>query len=259
VTTPDAAREVSIVDVHAHIVSPEFDRDREQVLERARQAGVTAILAVGETLADAHQNLALAEQYDLLRPCAGLYPTYLDLEQCDQMVTFIRQHRERLFAIGEVGLDRWKVKEEADLVVQREIFSRFIDLSLELDLPLNIHSCSAGRHAVELLLEKNATRAVLHAFDGKASKAMPGVEAGYFFSVPPSIVRSVQKQKLVRQLPLECLLLETDSPVLGPERDERNEPANVRISARAIAEIKGVTEDEVLAVTRDNTRRLFRL
>ena len=248
-----------IVDAHAHIVSPQFDRDRTQVLERARDAGVEAILAVGETLDDAERNLELAKQYEMLKPCAGLYPTYLDLSECDAMIEFIRAHREQLYAIGEVGLDRWKVKDEEELAVQREIFARFIDLSLELDLPLNIHSRSAGRHAIELLLEKDAKRVLLHAFDGKASKAMPGVEAGFFFSVPPSVVRSIQKQKLLRRLPLECLLLETDSPVLGPERDQRNEPANVLISARAIAEIKEVSQEQVLEVTAENSERLFRL
>ena len=86
---------------------------------------------------------------------------------------------------------------------------------------------------------------------------LPAVEAGYFFSVPPSIVRSRQKQKLVARLPLSCLLLETDSPVLGPERDGRNEPANVRISLDQIAEIKGLDSDEVAAAVTENTRRLY--
>ena len=80
----------------------------------------------------------------------------------------------------------------------------------------------------------------LHAFDGKASAALPAVEAGYFFSIPPSVVRSRQKQKLVKQLPLTCLLVETDSPVLGPEPGVRNEPANLPLAIRAIAEIKSL-------------------
>jgi TatD DNase family protein len=97
----------------------------------------------------------------------------------------------------------------------------------------------------------------MHAFDGKASAALPAVEAGYYFSIPPSVVRSRQKQKLVKNLPLSCLLLETDSPVLGPTPDERNEPANVRISINAIAEIKGLHEAEVIEAVTENTRRLY--
>jgi TatD DNase family protein len=132
-----------------------------------------------------------------------------------------------------------------------------VALSLELDLPLNIHSRSAGRATIDLLIERGAKRALLHAFDGKASTALPGVEAGYFFSVPPSIVRSRQKQKLVKRLPLESILLETDSPVLGPEPGERNEPRNVAVSLRAIAEIKEIPERAVAEAVRENARRLF--
>ena len=97
----------------------------------------------------------------------------------------------------------------------------------------------------------------LHAFDGRAARALPGVEAGYFFSIPPSVVRSAQKQKLVRSLPLDSLLVETDSPVLGPRGDERNEPANAGVSVAAIAELKGLSPEQVAAVVTTNTRRLY--
>jgi TatD DNase family protein len=248
---------MGLVDTHAHLGDAVFDADRAEVLARARQAGVTAVVTVGETLADARRNLELADGHCELRPSAGLYPTHLDLEQASELASFVREHRHRIIAIGEVGLDYWKVKEQADLEVQRDIFGRFVDLSIELDLPLNVHSRSAGRHAIALLLERGARRVQLHAFDGKPASALPAVEAGYFFSVPPSIVRSRQKQKLVARLPLSCLLLETDSPVLGPERDGRNEPANVRISLDQIAEIKGLDSDEVAAAVTENTRRLY--
>ena len=130
-------------------------------------------------------------------------------------------------------------------------------LSKELDLPLNVHSRSAGRHAIALLLENNATRVQMHAFDGKAAAALPAVEAGYFFSIPPSVIRSRQKQKLVRQLPLDCLLVETDSPVLGPAPRTRNEPANLPVSIQAIAQIKAIPEQAVMEAVAENTRRLY--
>jgi TatD DNase family protein len=97
----------------------------------------------------------------------------------------------------------------------------------------------------------------LHAFDGKAGSAMPAVEAGYFFSIPPSVVRSRQKQKLVRLLPLSCLLLETDSPALGPIPGERNEPANILLAVDAIADIKGLRREAVIEACAVNTRRLY--
>jgi TatD DNase family protein len=107
------------------------------------------------------------------------------------------------------------------------------------------------------LLELAASRVQLHAFDGKASTALPAVEAGFFFSIPPSVARSEQKQKLVKMLPLSCLLVETDSPVLGPNPQERNEPANALIAVKAIAELKGKNETEVLEAIAENTRRLY--
>jgi len=246
-----------IVDTHTHICDSSFDEDRGEVLKRAAHAGVAAIIALGENISDARRNIELAEKYSMIRPGAGLYPTILDLDQAEQMRTFIRKERSRLVAIGEVGLDFWVVNEEPERELQKEILKGFINLSNELDLPLNIHSRSAGRHAVALLLEYGATRVQMHAFDAKASAALPAVEAGFFFSIPPSIVRSRQKQKLLKHLPLSCLLVETDSPVLGPEPSQRNEPANVNISIKAITELKGIAKEAVVESVCDNTRRLY--
>lgn len=248
---------MSLIDSHAHLCDAVFDADRQEVLERARRAGVARVVIVGETLADAHRNLELAEAHDGLLPTAGLYPTHLDPDQAEQVEALIRENRERLVAIGEVGLDHWKVKEEADREIQREIFRRFVRLANELDLPLNIHSRSAGRDAIALLIEEQARPAQLHAFDGKASTALPAVEAGHFFSIPASVVRSRQKQKLVSRLPLSCLLLETDSPVLGPDPEGRNEPANLVRALEAVAEIKKIDPQEVAEATRHNTQRLY--
>jgi TatD DNase family protein len=246
-----------LVDTHAHICDPLFDADRAEVLQRAAAAGVGAVIAVGENISDARKNLELCAVHPMLRPAAGLYPTILDPVQADDMIAFTRKERSRIFAIGEVGLDFWVVKEDADREIQRDIFKDFIALSNKLDLPLNVHSRSAGRHAVALLLECGAARVQMHAFDGKASAALPAVEAGYFFSIPPSVVRSRQKQKLVMHLPLSCLLVETDSPVLGSDPKERNEPAHVTTSLKAIAELKNVTVEEVMDAVAENTKRLY--
>ena len=246
-----------LVDTHAHICDSSFDPDRDKVLVKAKKAGVGAIIALGEDMADARRNLELAEKHPMIHPAAGLYPTILDLDQAQQMLSFIRKNRSKLVAIGEVGLDFWVVKEDPQKELQKEILKSFIGLSKELDLPLNIHSRSAGRHAVALLLENGATRVQMHAFDGKASAALPAVEAGFYFSIPPSVVRSRQKQKLVKHLPLSCLLVETDSPVLGPEPNIRNEPANVTVSIRAIADMKNVMPEEVIQAVIENTQSLY--
>jgi len=246
-----------IVDTHTHICDSSFDLDRGEVLDKAAEAGVGAVIAVGENISDARRNIELAAKHSIIRPAAGLYPTILDLDQAEEMSSFIRRERSKLVAIGEVGLDFWVVKEEPQREIQKEILKGFIKLSKELDLPLNIHSRSAGRHAIAFLLEYGATRVQMHAFDGKASAALPAVEAGFFFSIPPSAVRSRQKQRLVKQLPLSCFLVETDSPVLGPDPKQRNEPANVTISIKAIAELKGIVEDAVVEAVSENTFCLY--
>jgi TatD DNase family protein len=246
-----------LVDTHAHLCDPAFDADLSLVLQKAEASGIGAVIAVCENMNDAVKNLEIAARNQMVRPAAGLYPAILDLDLAAYMCDFIRAHKDQLIAIGEVGLDYWVVKNEPDREIQREIFRGFIELSKEIGLPLNVHSRSAGRHAVDVLLETAAAKVQLHAFDGKFGAALPAVEAGYFFSIPPSVVRSDQKKKLVRNLPLSCLLVETDSPVLGPVRQKRNEPANAFIAVKAIAELKGVSEAEVIEAVGENARTLY--
>ncbi len=236
---------MKIFDTHAHLCDSSFGRDLKEVLNRAAGAGVCAVMAVGEDLSDAVKNLQLSETYYMIRPAAGLYPDKLDKRMACEMVDWIRENRDRLWAIGEVGLDFWIAKSSHDRELQADIFSMFVDLSLELDLPLNVHSRSAGRHVIDILLSRGAKRVQLHAFDGKFGTASAAVEAGFLFSIPPSVVRSRQKQKLVRNLPLSCLMVESDSPVLGPEAGERNEPANCRAAIETIARLKGETVRKV--------------
>jgi len=246
-----------LIDVHAHLSAEDFATDLEAVLQEAATAGVERVLAVGETLEDAERNLQLAERYPMVKPCAGLHPTIVDQDHAQAVIEFIKKHRDRLVAIGEVGLDYWVIQEEADREIQRRILACFVHLGNDLDLPLNVHSRSAGRTTIAFLKEHGARRVLLHAFDGKASVALEGVAEGYLFSIPPSVVRSPQKQRLVRRLPLESLLLESDAPVLGPDPSGRNEPKNVTIACQAIAELKGLPVEEVAAVTTENARRLF--
>lgn len=247
-----------LFDTHAHLCAEMFEEDLEAVIGRARDAGLGGVLAVGENLEDGRRNLEIADRFpDFVRPAAGLYPTALNGREAEELAAFLRHHRSRFAAIGEVGLDRWKVQDPEDREVQRLIFELFIDLSAELNLPLSVHSRSAGRHAVECLLRRGASRVILHAFDGKPSAALPALEAGYLFSIPPSVVRSRQKQRLAARLPLECLLLETDSPVLGPDPARRNEPSNLGVTLRVLADIKGVSEEALAEVVAENERRLF--
>jgi TatD DNase family protein len=263
-----------VIDCHTHLTHADFDADRAAVLARAQAAGVTCIAIVGQDEAENAQVLTLAQsaasQLEPSRspylPFLGLHPDrYADTREplaeaeLDRICATIAAERPRLTGIGEVGLDYWYCQDETRREMQRAALARLADLGIALDLPLNVHSRSAGHHTLDLLLACGCKRVLMHAFDGKASHALRGAEAGYVFSIPPSIVRSPQKQKLVRALPLSALALETDSPVLGPTQGERNEPANVALSCKAIAEIKGLPEAEVAAATEANARRVFGL
>lgn len=248
---------VFLMDTHAHIADEAFDDDMDEVLMRAKEAGVSSILSVSERLSDAEKTLKLSIRHSMVLPAAGLSPNHANIKEAEALVYFIRRERERLLGIGEVGLDYWVARTEEERALQRDIFQMFVELALEVDLPLNVHSRAAGRDVIEFLIRHGASRVQLHAFDGKAKNALPGVEAGFFFSIPPSIVRSPQKQKLLKSIPLSSLLLESDSPVLGPAREERNEPANVLVVVDEIARIKDISKEEVLEAISQNTRKLY--
>jgi TatD DNase family protein len=248
-----------MIDVHCHIHGDDFDADRDQVLARAAAAGVTRILAMGEGYADNERVLAVAAAHLAVVPCLGLHPDRASEEPVEPVLEQIRRHARQLAAVGEVGLDFWIAKTTAARDRQCRTLEALVVLACELDLPLSVHSRSAGHHAIDLLRGAGASRVCMHAFDGGAKHAVRAVELGYLFSVPPSVARSPQKQKMVRRLPLDALLLETDSPVLGPDREVRNEPANIAVSAAVIAEIKGCTVEEVIEATTGAARRFFRL
>jgi TatD DNase family protein len=258
-----------MIDCHCHLACDDFDQDREQVRRRALAAGVSAVLVVGEDAADNERVLRVLAGAGpdgcRMLPCLGLHPDrFADhrplptLAEMDAVRAQVRSHAAGLAAIGEVGLDYWCCKDPERRAAQGAWLEEAAALAAELGLPLNVHSRSAGHYALDLLRAAGADRVLMHAFDGKASHAVRAAEAGFLFSVPPSVVRSEQKQKLVRRLPPESLALESDSPVLAPEREARNEPANLTFARDFIAAAHGLTRERVDEVTTANARRLFR-
>jgi len=164
----------------------------------------------------------------------------------------------QLIALGEVGLDHYLERDHKKREEQEKSFKLMIALAKEIGLPLQVHSRSAGRKSLETLSNMEAENVQMHAFDGKANLArVASTEYGYYFSIPTSVVRSAQKRKLVKAVDIERILVETDSPVLGPDRESRNEPSNVWVALREVALILKREEEEMREILLENTLRLY--
>ena len=244
-----------MIDVHCHLTEEPLIKSLDEVIREAKAAGVKAIVTSGIGPEDCRKALSVSDN-SYIFPSLGIEP--YELDGYEEVIELIRRERGRVVMIGEVGLDYYVAPPDTR-EFQQKVFVEFIELSKELDKPLVIHSRSAGKYAIELLIQNRAERVVMHAFDGKPSYAERGARHGFFFSIPPSVARSEQKQKLVKRLPLENLLLESDAPVLGPERNVVNKPSNIRVSAEWIARLKGVDMENVRAQTEQHARELLEI
>ena len=245
-----------LIDVHCHLTAPEFEGKVGEIVEKSVKAGVKAMITSGLGYEDGLKALEISD-YRIVYPSLGVSP-YM-LEGYEQVIDLINRESKRIVAIGEVGLDYWRVRDDEGRDRQRRVFREFIELSKSLDLPLIIHSRSAGKYALEILFEMKAERVIMHAFDGAAKHAVRAVERGYMFSIPPSIARSQQKRNLVKRIPLENLLLESDSPVLSPIAGQVNYPWNIIVSAEWIGKIKEVPIEKVIEVTGRNAAEILNL
>lgn len=250
---------MELIDVHSHLQDKEFDNDREEVIKSAKANGVTKIIVSTLGIEDSYKTLEMFQSYKgFIYVTAGCNPFTLDNDEIRKIQDLIRSKKEVITGIGEVGLDFYR-GEESEHIRQKEIFKSWISLAKELDMPLIVHSRSAGKYAIEILLAEGYYNVLMHAYDGKVGSALKGAEKGFYFSIPPSVVHSEQKQKLVKALGIENLMLESDSPVLGPERDKRNEPSNLRFALKKISELKGLSEEEIALKTTRNAIEFFKL
>ena len=244
-----------IIDTHCHLEEPEFAVDLDEVIQRAVRLGVHMITsAIREDTWD--RALGISASHDSVSVALGLDPDLYS--QIQSAKDFIKAKREQLIALGEVGLDHYRERNHKKRESQRESFQQMIELAKEIALPLQVHSRSAGRKSLETLVSMGAEHVQMHAFDGKASLARAAsTEYGYYFSIPTSVVRSAQKRKLVKAVDIERILVETDSPVLGPDRGSRNEPSNVWVALREVASILKREEEEMREILLENTLRLY--
>ncbi len=254
--------ELELVDSHAHLTDGKFAGDLDAVVERAQAAGVVRIVTLGTDVAESRAAIELAERYSIVFAAVGIHPEAVREAAPDdlQVIRELAAH-PRVVAIGEIGLDYYWDRESAGL--QQEWFERQLELAADLGLPVAIHDRDAHDQIMGTLeaRRREGLRGVLHAFSGDEPMARRALDLGFFISLagPVTFLNARQAPALVASLPLEGLLVETDSPYLAPHplRGRRNEPANVTRVAGRVAEIKELAVQQVAARTTENARRLF--
>ncbi|MEM4576675.1 MAG: TatD family hydrolase [Candidatus Nezhaarchaeales archaeon] len=247
-----------LIDVHCHLHDEAFDGDRDNVIKRALDNGVEVMVTSTLSLHELKKAFEIARRHEYVKVSAGFNPLNTSMTEAEELAREVKRVRNSILAIGEVGLDFFFMKGE-DRDAQVKVFRFWISVASELKLPIVVHSRSAGRYAIELLIEEDYDRVLMHAFDGSSGWALKGVSKGFLFSIPPSIVRSRQKIKLVRSIPLDFLAVESDAPVLGPTPTERNEPLNIVVGATKIAEVKKIDLAEACEALYSNSKSFFKL
>ena len=251
-----------ITDTHAHLFWRDFDEDRAEVVARARAEGVERMIIVGTDLETSRASFELCEGEPGLYATAGVHPHDADAASPENLVQIEELcRREDCVAVGETGLDYFK--EYAPKQEQRRAFRWHLDLARRLDKPVIVHCRDAHRDTSELIAEAPGVRGVMHCFTMGAEELEPYLERGFYisFSGVVTFPRNEANREAAREVPLDRILIETDCPFLAPQgrRGKRNEPANVRLVLDHVAEVRGLSPEELARATSENAERLFGL
>lgn len=250
-----------MIDIHCHL---EYMENPVDVIEEARNK-MTAIVTSVADPEYAEKILKLMEKYaNFLFVSLGFHPHCTNdytMKQVDEYIDFIRKRRNDIVAIGETGLDYSYESRNIDRKRMKEIFYKFIDLANELNLPLVVHARDAFDDVLNILNEKDTKNIVLHCFSGSEGNLRSALSKGYYISYATNIVKTKKHPRLAEKTPLDRMMLETDAPWLDPEASGTltNKPWKILHSAKIIAEIKGISVEEVLQVTTKNAKEFFGL
>jgi len=258
---------VELIDSHAHIDFPQFDGDRAEMLERARAAGVTTLLAIGTGPGPQKLDAALpfAESHDWIYTTVGIHPHEAkEVTQAHyEKLARLAQHH-RVIAWGEIGLDYHYDFSPRD--VQQSVFRKQLALAAQAKLPVIIHCREAWSDCLAILEQDwraTGLGGVFHCFSGTLEEARKGIAMGFLvsFAGNSTYPKAQNLREVAREIPLDRLLIETDAPYLAPQayRGKRNEPAYVAEVARTLAGVRDLAADELAAATAQNFRRFFRL
>ncbi len=253
-----------IFESHAHYDDEVFDEDRDELLSSLRENGIEYVLNVGSSIENCRRTLALTERYPFVYGAMGVHPSETE-ELNEENFAWLKAQcaAPKVVAVGEIGLDyHWQ---EPEAAVQKKWFERQLVLAEEVGLPVIIHSRDAAKDTLDILRAHRAAErgGVIHCFSYAKEIAREYLEMGYYFGIGGVITfKNAKKLKEALQyIPMDRVLLETDSPYLAPEpnRGQRNSSLNLPYVVREIAAIKEIGCEEVEQITSDNAKRLFRL
>lgn len=253
-----------LIDSHAHLDMPEFDKDRNEVIQRAHDCGIEYIITVGIDVESCRQAIALAEEFESVYAIVGIHPhnaKEIDETTYPLLRNFARHKKVR--ALGEIGLDFFRNLSPQDTQIKR--FRELIALARELKLPIVVHDRDAHQETLSILREEKAFEVggVIHCFSGDYEMAVKCLDMGFYISIPGTVTfrKATSLQELVKRIPLERILVETDAPFLAPMpfRGKRNEPSYVKYIAETIAQIKHLDFEKVATVTSQNAKVMFHL
>jgi TatD DNase family protein len=253
-----------LIDTHAHLEMREFSDDREDVIKRAREAGVEYIITIGTTVESCRDAVMLADKHDCIYAAIGIHPHEVRdiLHPAYEIIRHFAQHK-KVVAYGEIGLDYHY--EHSSRTDQKRKFRDMLHEARELNLPIIVHDRDAHEDMLQILSEEwpAGLGGVMHCFSGDVEMAKILIEKGFLLSIagPVTFPKAEALREVVRQVPIEHLLVETDAPYLSPVpmRGKRNEPAFVRHTAEAVAKVKGLTLEDVGRITSFNAMQLFRM
>lgn len=256
---------MDLIDSHAHLEFPQFDEDRDAMLARAREAGVSTLLAIGSGTGPAKLDAAIpfAERHDWIYATVGIHPHEAWLATDDHFAALDRLARHpKVIAWGEIGLDYFYDHSPRD--VQHQVFRRQLGMAHTARKPIVIHCRDAWDDCLRILDQgwrSTALGGILHCFSGTLDEARQGIDMGFLISFAANITypKAQNLRDVAAGLPLDRLLIETDSPFLAPQgrRGKRNEPAFVVEVARTLANVRNLPAEDVAAVTAANFRRFF--
>lgn len=251
-----------LFDTHAHLLSEKFDEDRQALIDALPGKGITGLIEIGTDLEYSEKAAQLASEVDYIYAGIGVHPHDAGEAPIDYIERLSELAKQpKVAAIGEIGLDYYY--DFSPREVQQDVFSRQLELAVKLDLPAIIHMREATQDTLALLKEHKGLRGVMHCFSGSAETAEICIDLGLHVSFTGSVTfknaRKVVEAAAV--VPLDRLMAETDCPYLSPEpvRGRRNDPGNVRYVLVKLAEIKGVTPEEMGEINIENAKGLFNI